>query len=103
MRFILRSAVLLCGAALPVLGGQRRCDLPAMADERVKAGFATVPAFDRAKYFLPNGFKRNLGWRIDHIYCTSLLLDRVESCSIDRDARLLEKPSDHTFVTLGLR
>lgn len=42
---------------LSVLGGQRRHDLPSMADERVKAGFATVPAFDRTKYFLPNGLR----------------------------------------------
>ena len=42
---------------LSVLGGQRRHDLPSMADERVKAGFATVPAFDRTKSFLPNGLR----------------------------------------------
>jgi len=50
-------------------------------------------------FTVPNGFKRNIGWRIDHIYATSVLADKCISCTIDRDARLMERPSDHTFVT----
>jgi exodeoxyribonuclease III len=49
-------------------------------------------------FTIPNGFKRNLGWRIDHIYATPSLAERCEACWIDRDARGLERPSDHTFV-----
>ena len=47
---------------------------------------------------IPNAFQRNLGWRIDHIYATEPLAARATSCTIDRDARILDKPSDHTFV-----
>jgi exodeoxyribonuclease-3 len=50
-------------------------------------------------FTIPNGFKRNLGWRIDHIYATAQLAGRATSCEIDREARTLERPSDHTFVT----
>lgn len=46
----------------------------------------------------PNGVKRNIGWRIDHIYATEPFAEKCSRCWIDRDARLLEKPSDHTFV-----
>jgi exodeoxyribonuclease III len=49
-------------------------------------------------FVIPNGFKRNIGWRIDHIYATSSLAEKCESCWIDKDARSLERPSDHTFV-----
>jgi exodeoxyribonuclease-3 len=50
-------------------------------------------------FVIPNGFKRNMGWRIDHIYATEGLAGQCASCDIDRDARSLERPSDHTFVT----
>ena len=50
-------------------------------------------------FVIPNGFKRNLGWRIDHIYATQSLFDLCTSCVVDREARALERPSDHTFVT----
>ena len=50
-------------------------------------------------FVIPNGFKRNMGWRIDHIYATEGLAAQCTSCEIDRDARTLERPSDHTFVT----
>lgn len=49
-------------------------------------------------FTVPNGFKRNIGWRIDHIYVTAPLVDLCQSCVIDREARLRERPSDHTFV-----
>jgi len=49
-------------------------------------------------FVIPNSVKRNLGWRIDHIYVTTPLLERVVSCEIDVVARSLERPSDHTFV-----
>lgn len=53
-------------------------------------------------FTIPNAAKRNLGWRIDHIYATAPLVPRCTACVIDRDARLGEKPSDHTFVVATL-
>jgi len=49
-------------------------------------------------FTVPNGFKRNIGWRIDHIYATQVLADKCVSCVVDREARTMERPSDHTFV-----
>lgn len=45
-----------------------------------------------------NGFKRNLGLRIDHILSSSSLLPSLTSCIIDRSMRSLERPSDHAPV-----
>ncbi len=50
------------------------------------------------EFMIPNGFKRNLGWRIDHIYATTNLAEKCGSCVVDREPRGLERPSDHTFV-----
>jgi exodeoxyribonuclease-3 len=47
-------------------------------------------------------FRRNLGWRIDHIYLTPVLYERAIACTIDRVPRTLEKPSDHTPVIVEL-
>jgi exodeoxyribonuclease-3 len=49
-------------------------------------------------YRIPNGVKRNLGWRIDYILATPPLAETSVDVRVDRDARLLEKPSDHTFL-----
>jgi len=49
-------------------------------------------------YRIPNGFKRNLGWRIDYILGTSPLAERSRAVWIDREARAMAKPSDHTFL-----
>jgi len=49
-------------------------------------------------FVIPNSVKRNLGWRIDHIYATEPLASKVVSCTIDVGARSTERPSDHTFV-----
>lgn len=54
--------------------------------------------FSYWEYFLPNGFKRNLGWRIDHIYASPALLPACETCWIDKEPRSWERPSDHTPV-----
>ena len=45
-----------------------------------------------------NGFKRNLGLRIDHILLSAELARSCKSCSIDRDMRAKERPSDHAPV-----
>jgi exodeoxyribonuclease-3 len=50
-----------------------------------------------------NGFKRNLGLRIDHILLSSELALRCGSCSIDVEPRRLERPSDHAPVMAELQ
>lgn len=49
-------------------------------------------------YRIPNGFKRRLGWRIDHIQATRPLADGSTGCWIDKEPRGMERPSDHTFI-----
>lgn len=46
-----------------------------------------------------NGFKRNLGLRIDHILATKSLAEHCQSSLIDKAPRALERPSDHAPVT----
>ncbi|MBD2088505.1 exodeoxyribonuclease III [Microcoleus sp. FACHB-1515] len=48
------------------------------------------------------GFRRNMGWRIDHHYLSPSLSDRALRCEIDVAPRKLEKPSDHTPVVVEL-
>jgi exodeoxyribonuclease III len=43
-------------------------------------------------------FRRNAGWRIDHIYLSSALYQQAIGCTIDRSPRELTQPSDHTPV-----
>lgn len=43
-----------------------------------------------------NGFKRNLGLRIDHVMLTPPLAARCKASTIDIEPRKLERPSDHT-------
>lgn len=45
-----------------------------------------------------NGFKRNLGLRIDHILLSAELAKTCKSCTIVRDMRAKERPSDHAPV-----
>jgi len=45
-----------------------------------------------------NGFKRNLGLRIDHILLSSELALQCRACAIDREPRRLQRPSDHAPV-----
>jgi exodeoxyribonuclease-3 len=45
-----------------------------------------------------NGFKRDLGLRIDHILLSAELAKTCKSCSIIRDMRAKERPSDHAPV-----
>lgn len=54
------------------------------------------------EYRIPNAVKRNLGWRIDHIYASPGLLPRCGAIHIDREPRLWERPSDHTPVVLEI-
>ena len=45
-----------------------------------------------------NGFRRNLGLRIDHILASSALASDCVSCRVDVEPRKLERPSDHAPV-----
>jgi exodeoxyribonuclease-3 len=45
-----------------------------------------------------NGFKRNLGLRIDHILLSTSLSAGCTSCAIDLEPRRHERPSDHAPV-----
>lgn len=49
-------------------------------------------------YRVRNALQRGLGWRIDHILATKKLAAKSVSCLVDTEPRLMEKPSDHTFV-----
>lgn len=49
-----------------------------------------------------NGFKRNLGLRIDHILLTPPLAKRCVGASIDLAPRRLDRPSDHAPVIATL-
>lgn len=49
-------------------------------------------------YRIPNALKRKMGWRIDYILATAPLAEKSINAWIDTEARLLEKPSDHTFL-----
>ena len=49
-------------------------------------------------YKVPNGFKRNLGWRLDYILTDRQTAKSCKNCWIDTAARQSEKPSDHTYV-----
>jgi len=49
-------------------------------------------------YRLPNSFKRNLGWRLDHIMATKQLAENCTACYIDKEPRTAERPSDHTPI-----
>ncbi len=45
-----------------------------------------------------NGFRRNLGLRIDHILASEVLMSACLSCQVDQGPRGLERPSDHAPV-----
>ena len=49
-------------------------------------------------YRIPNGFKRNMGWRIDYILVTEALAKKCRRVWIDKEPRGAQKPSDHTFL-----
>lgn len=49
-------------------------------------------------YRIPNGFKRNMGWRIDYILATAPLVEKCTRVWIDTEPRAKPKPSDHTFL-----
>jgi exodeoxyribonuclease III len=49
-------------------------------------------------YRLREGFRKNLGWRIDHVLVTDPLRQVCVGCEVDMEPRSAPKPSDHTPV-----
>lgn len=49
-------------------------------------------------YRVPNGFKRNIGWRLDYIMATKPMTKKCTKCYTDKEPRTADKPSDHTFL-----
>ncbi len=49
-------------------------------------------------YRMRGSFKRNLGWRLDHIMATKPLARKCTACYIDKEPRVAERPSDHTPI-----
>ena len=49
-------------------------------------------------YRMPNAFGRNLGWRLDHIMTTASVAEKSTFCTIVKDLRLAERPSDHVPI-----
>lgn len=52
--------------------------------------------------YRPGQFEHNRGLRIDYALCSPSVADRVQSVTIDRDARAADRPSDHAPVVLDL-
>jgi exodeoxyribonuclease-3 len=42
--------------------------------------------------------ERGIGWRVDHVWATGPLANKSTDAWIDTEARLAERPSDHTFL-----
>ncbi|MEN6320379.1 MAG: exodeoxyribonuclease III [Syntrophaceae bacterium] len=49
-------------------------------------------------YRVPKSVERRLGWRVDHILATEPVSTHVINCTIDMNARIADKPSDHTIL-----
>ncbi len=49
-------------------------------------------------YRLRNACQQNMGWRLDHIMGTEPIAKNSTACYIDKEPRLAQKPSDHTFL-----
>ncbi len=74
--------------------------------EAYRALHPTVPGQPPAYTFWDyqaGRWQRNQGLRIDHFLLSPLAADRLETCTIDREPRGLDKASDHTPVALTLR
>jgi exodeoxyribonuclease-3 len=49
-------------------------------------------------YLVPTNVAKNRGWRIDFLLGTAPMVKRLKKVWIDKEPRLKEKPSDHTFL-----
>ena len=91
--------------------GQVLCSVPERDAFRSLIGLGLVDSyrlFDQPENcfswwdYRMNGFKRNLGLRIDHILLTSTLAGRCSASMIDVEPRKLERPSDHAPVVADI-
>lgn len=83
-----------------------RAALKRLVDLGLKDSFRLFEQADKSYSwwdYRMNGFKRNLGLRIDHILLTPSLVARCLSGSIDIEPRKWERPSDHAPVSVVLR
>ncbi len=49
-------------------------------------------------YRMRDGVRKNLGWRVDHIWATEVMAERSINSYIDITPRLWERPSDHAVL-----
>jgi exodeoxyribonuclease-3 len=49
-------------------------------------------------YRMRASFKRNRGWRLDHIMASQPLAQKCSACWIDKNPRQADRPSDHTPI-----
>jgi exodeoxyribonuclease-3 len=49
-------------------------------------------------YRARNAVQRKLGWRVDHLLATPALAAHSTLAWVDERARMVERPSDHTFL-----
>lgn len=91
--------------------GQVLCSVPERDAFRALVGLGLADSFrlfdqPEKSYswwdYRMNGFKRNLGLRIDHILLTPGLAGRCKSSMIDLAPRKLERPSDHAPVVADI-
>jgi exodeoxyribonuclease-3 len=83
------------------------CSAPERAAFEALLGIGLIDSFRRFDQpeqtytwwdYRMNGFRRNLGLRIDHILATEALMSACLSCEVDQGPRGLERPSDHAPV-----
>jgi exodeoxyribonuclease-3 len=83
------------------------CSAPERAAFEALLGIGLIDSFRRFDQpektytwwdYRMNGFRRNLGLRIDHILATEALMSTCLSCEVDQGPRGLERPSDHAPV-----
>jgi len=48
-------------------------------------------------------FRRNMGMRIDHILLSKEFVSTCTTCTIDKEPRKNERPSDHSPVIVDLK
>ncbi|MBW8015792.1 MAG: exodeoxyribonuclease III [Planctomycetes bacterium] len=49
-------------------------------------------------YRVRNGVERNAGWRLDYVMATAAMSAKCRRCWVDKEPRMKERPSDHTFL-----
>ncbi len=44
----------------------------------------------------PSAFSNDFGMRIDYLFCSAFMAERLKNCQVDKTLRKQERPSDHT-------